>query len=476
MQENIHFPSYPSSSHNFLKKLAKQTNGCQLENGAIHQDLDIAVVGAGVGGLSAAIALKKAGFDVTVYEAASALGEYRKIGAGIQVPPNSSRILHSWGLEETLNKKAVKPEGVYWRRWQNGKVIGNSRFNPEFSKWFGAPYYVIHRAHLHEVLHDRAVELGVPIELNWRVVKYDLDAGSLTRGDGATIHADLIVAADGIRSPARLTLLGESCNKLVSCGLAAYRAAIPMKAILADPEISWVAESGSVELWVGHNAHAMTYSISKGELFNMVLTHPETDEPGTWDQSNALAEMKAFYDGWDPVLTKLLNLVTSTQKWPIQQIDIPEDWISPSGKVALLGDAAHAMLPNMALGAAMAVEDAATLAECLKVHPGKDSLPKALDLYQKIRIPRAEAVQEASDLHGFILHYPDGPLQEARDAAMRAEVEGIHFPESPNQWSDPMTQQFCYNYDAIDQVYQALRDTPKKQSSAHKHYSAVWNS
>ncbi|KAK5263544.1 hypothetical protein LTR96_011076 [Exophiala xenobiotica] len=197
MQENIHFPSYPSSSHNFLKKLAKQTNGCQLENGAIHQDLDIAVVGAGVGGLSAAIALKKAGFDVTVYEAASALGEYRKIGAGIQVPPNSSRILHSWGLEETLNKKAVKPEGVYWRRWQNGKVIGNSRFNPEFSKWFGAPYYVIHRAHLHEVLHDRAVELGVPIELNWRVVKYDLDAGSLTRGDGATIHADLIVAADG---------------------------------------------------------------------------------------------------------------------------------------------------------------------------------------------------------------------------------------------------------------------------------------
>ena len=165
-----------------------------------------------------------------------------------------------------MNKKSVKPEGVYWRRWQNGKVIGNARFNPEFSEWFRAPYYVIHRAHLHEVLHDRAVELGVPIELGWKVVKYDLDAGSLTRSDGSTVHADLIVAADGknsycypqtsaktlvkgIRSPARHTLLGDKCKGLVSCGLAAYRAAVPVKDILADPEISWLAESGSLNLW-----------------------------------------------------------------------------------------------------------------------------------------------------------------------------------------------------------------------------------
>jgi salicylate hydroxylase len=120
-----------------------------------------------------------------------------QIGAGIQIPPNSSRILHSWGLEDALNKKAVKPAGVCWRRWQNGEMIGNARFNPDFEERYGAPYYVIHRAHFHEVLHDRAVELGVPVELNWRVVQYDLEAGSLTRKDGSTIHADLIVAADG---------------------------------------------------------------------------------------------------------------------------------------------------------------------------------------------------------------------------------------------------------------------------------------
>ncbi|KAJ9602227.1 hypothetical protein H2200_013347 [Cladophialophora chaetospira] len=471
MQQNIHFPTYPAGSHNYLKRLYKQSKGHTSDEGSpIRRDLDIAVVGAGVGGLSAAIALKRAGFSVTVYEAASALGE---IGAGIQVPPNSSRILHSWGLEETLSRKAVKPEGTYWRRWQDGKIIGDTRFNPVFSEWYGAPYYVIHRAHLHEVLHDRALELGVSIQLNWRVVKYDLDAGSLTRKDGATIHTDLIVAADGIRSPARQSLLGDRDKRLIGCGLAAYRAAIAVEDILADPETSWVAESGSLNLWVGHNAHAMTYSISKGELFNMVLTHPEANEPETWDRSNALTEMKAVYSGWDPTLTKLLDMVTSTQKWPIQQIDIPTEWSSKSARVVLLGDAAHAMLPNMALGAAMAVEDAATLAECLKIFPRRDTLRNALDLYEQLRIPRTRAVQEASDLHGFTLHYPDGPLQEARDAAMRPEVEGVHFVESPNQWSDPMTQQFCYGYDAVEKVYETWRNNSKDPTTREKHYSAV---
>jgi salicylate hydroxylase len=260
--------------------------------------------------------------------------------------------------------------------------------------------------------------------------------------------------------------------------------------ILADPEISWIAKSGSLGLWyvshivfkkglranaerLGHNAHVMTYSISKGELFNLVLTHPERNEPGTWDQSTALAEMKAFYHGWDPMLTKLLDMVVTTQKWPIQQIDIPSRWVSQSSKLVLLGDAAHAMLPNMALGAAMAVEDAATLAECLKSIPDRKNLRDALDLYQQLRIPRAKAVQEASDLHGYILHYPDGPLQEARDAAMRPEVEGKPFADSPNQWSDPATQQFCYSYDVIDAVHDALEQRSDKQEMAMKHYVAV---
>ena len=120
----------------------------------------------------------------------------------------------------------------------------------------------------------------------------------------------------------------------------------------------------------------------------------------------------------------------------------------------------------------MAVEDAATLAECLKNFPHRDELRSALDLYEQIRIPRARAVQEASNLHGITLHYADGPLQQARDAAMRPEVEGRHFIESPNQWSDPMTQQFCYAYDTIEQVREALH--PESRSRVpFQNYSAA---
>jgi salicylate hydroxylase len=173
-------------------------------------------------------------------------------------------------------------------------------------------------------------------------------------------------------------------------------------------------------------------------------------------------------------LTKLLDMVITTQKWPIQSVHIPDTWASKSGRLVLLGDAAHAMLPNMALGliynpflwhptkikrlgAAVAVEDAATLAECLKRLPRKEMLRYAIDVYEGVRIPRARRAQEASIRHGYTLHFPDGPLQQARDAAMRPEVDGRHFIASPNQWSDPTTQIWAYSYDPILEVQKKWR-------------------
>ncbi|KIV92258.1 hypothetical protein PV10_06715 [Exophiala mesophila] len=470
---SIPLPSYPAGSHNFLKRLRRDGPGSNaVVNGDLKPEgLDIAIVGAGVGGLAAAIALKREGFKVTVYENAPALSE---IGAGIQVPPNSARLLHSWGLEASLSKHSVKPKGLLWRRWQDGREIGHARLNPQFSKWFGAPYYVIHRAHLHDILHQRARELGVDVVLNCKVVEYDPDKPAFTTGTGSTVTADLIIGADGenlgLRSVARRALLGNKYTGPVSCGLAAYRATVKREEMEADPDTAWVAESNSLNLWVGDNTHAMTYCIAGGRLFNMVLTHPETKSPETWDQTNALSEMKAVYAGWDPSLRKLLDMVSGTQKWPIQSVEIPSSWTSDSGRLALLGDAAHAMLPNMALGAAMAVEDAATLAACLKAYPRKETLRPALDIYEKLRIPRTRAIQEASVLHGYTLHYPDGPLQEARDAAMKPEVEGEHFIESPNQWSDPATQLFCYDYDPISEVDNEVRHLKSNGSPTHENH------
>lgn len=145
-------------------------------------------------------------------------------------------------------------------------------------------------------------------------------------------------------------------------------------------------------------------------------------------------------------------MVTKTLKWPIQMIDVPDTWVHKSNKLLISGDAAHAMLPNMSLGAAMAVEDAAALAECLDFAASKQDLRDALQLFQDVRIPRVKHVHEASVLHGQTLHFPDGPVQQARDAAMRAEVEGRHFVESPNQWSDPTMQVWCYSYNVVEEV------------------------
>lgn len=120
-----------------------------------------------------------------------------QIGAGIQIPPNSTRILHSWGLKSALEDQSVMPSALLWRRWEDGSVIGKAAFNPESEQRFGSPYYVTHRAYLHKVLHHKAVELGALIHLNKKVYKYGLDDGTVAFEDGSLVSADLIVAADG---------------------------------------------------------------------------------------------------------------------------------------------------------------------------------------------------------------------------------------------------------------------------------------
>lgn len=206
---------------------------------------------------------------------------------------------------------------------------------------------------------------------------------------------------------------------------------------------------------VGHSRHVMTYTIAGGRSFNMVLSHPETSDSSTWRQETALEDMKRHFQGWDPRLSKVINMIQSTLKWPLLTGKPLKRWVSLSGKLLIIGDAAHSMVPYMSEGAAMAVEDGAALAEILSLINSPVQIPDALRIFERVRLLRAGQMQEASLVNGKLWHFPDGDEQKQRDSNMRAEVEERNFEWSPNQFSDPTTQQWAYGYNAEREVRHA---------------------
>ncbi|KAJ8118508.1 hypothetical protein OPT61_g525 [Boeremia exigua] len=449
--------TYPSQSLRFLGSLpSEDLMHYNVLNGSTSQEraqtkLNIVIVGAGLGGLALCIALARRGHTVRVLEQAKQLGE---VGAGIQIPPNSGRLLHRWGVFEHLEKWAVKPESINFRRWKDGCIIGHTDLGEAFQTNFEVPYYVVHRAHFHDALYKRALQLGVVVDLNCTVVGYDSDKGHVTLVDGSTVGGDLVVAADGlqddsgIKSVARASICKGISHEPSFEGFAAYRATVDVAKIRNDPEIAWILKKPSLNIWIGEDRHVMSYTIAAGQSLNLVLSHIDRSDPGTWNQSHAKEHIEKEFGGWDPQLTKLLALIDDCMKWPLKVGQRLDSWISPSSKLVIIGDAAHAMLPYMSQGAAMAVEDGAALAVILNEITTLKDLPSALRSFEKERIQRSSDMQNASMVNGVIWHFPDGPEQEARDASMAAEVCGKPFTSSANQWSDPDTQWWAYGYDA----------------------------
>ncbi|KAK7437291.1 FAD binding domain-containing protein [Colletotrichum acutatum] len=421
--------SYPSNSLNFLRGLNFAKDGKTSESTpSTLIALDILIVGAGLGGLATAVALARSGHHVTVLEQAAQLSE---VGAGIQIPPNSSKLLQRWGVMDIMAEQAVRPDGISFRRWEDGHRIGFTDLSESFIELCGAPYYVAHRAHLHYALYQRAKDLGVTVRLDSRVAGYNPHLPSANLASGETFSADLIVAAD------------------------VYRATVDVSKMRRIPEIAWILEKPGLHVWIGEDRHVMTYTIAAGESFNMVLSHRDSRNPSTWEQktqAEILGEMRAEFRGWDSQLTKIIELIDTTIKWPLMAGVPLDNWVADSERLVILGDAAHAMLPYMSQGAAMAVEDGAALAVALNNIQNREQLGLALQVFQGERKTRTSMMQEASMVNALLWHFKDGPEQKARDEAMRPEVEGRKFASSPNQWSDPLTQSWAYGYDAEDRM------------------------
>jgi salicylate hydroxylase len=368
--------------------------------------ISVGVIGGGIGGLSAALSLLRAGFDVHVYERASALSE---VGAGVQVSPNASRILHRLGLAEQLARTGVKPLALHQRRWEDGRTLQRSPLAGPLEASFGFPYYLMHRADLLSALAG-----AVPAE---RIHPGHRLVGLADRGDrvearfagGTRVEVDVLVGADGIHSAVREELFGPEQPHFTGC--VAYRGLVP-----AD-RLCDLGLEVTTQVWMGPGGHFVHYFVSGGRLVNFVaIVERDTWTLESWTDRGDLADALAAFEGWHPQTRAILRAVDETFIWALFDRPPMPRW--SEGRVTLLGDACHAMLPFMAQGAAQAIEDGATLAACL-AEAGSD-VPEALRRYERLRIPRTSRLQALSAANKTRFHLPDGPEQRTRDTEMAA--------------------------------------------------------
>jgi len=364
------------------------------------------VIGGGIGGLSAALHLLRAGFDVHVYEQAPAITE---IGAGIQISPNASRLLIRLGLKTALDAAGVLPQAVHQRRWDDGRTLQHAPVGRLVEETFGAPYYHFHRADLANLLAAALPPERVHVGHKLVGLEQKGDHAVARFENGASDGADLLVGADGIHSRVRHVLFGPEKPRFTGC--VAWRGLVPAERI-RHLDIERASHN-----WMGPDGHVVHYWVSAGRFMNVVcVTEHGTWTSDSWTDKGKVADTLARYAGWHPIVRGLIEAFPETYIWALHdRLPLPH-WTA--GRATLLGDACHPMLPFMAQGAAQSIEDGAALASLLKSLP--DDIPEALRRYEEIRKPRATRLQEASANNRTRFHLPDGPAQQARDQAMAA--------------------------------------------------------
>jgi salicylate hydroxylase len=374
------------------------------------EEMRVAVVGGGIGGLSAALFLRRAGLEnVTVFEQAPELLE---IGAGIQAAPNAVRLLRRLGLAERLGEVAVRLEvGWEFRRWEDGRVLFSQELGDECERLYGEPYYTVHRAHLLDMLREAVPDGTVRLGHRCVDVTQHGDEVELIFEGGSSEHADAVIGADGIHSAVHDAILPP--QPATFSGLCAYRALIPAE---QAPE---EARRPVTTLWLGPGRHFVHYPVSGGREINLVTANPAGDwREESWTAEGRVEDLAAEFAGWDERVQQLIASVTETKRYAFYDREPLERWTV--GRVTLLGDAAHPMMPFFAQGATQAIEDAAVVAGCLR-EATRETVDEALLRYESLRKERASKVQHMSRARREHHHLPDGEEQRKRDAEFAKE-------------------------------------------------------
>jgi salicylate hydroxylase len=385
--------------------------------------MDIIVIGAGIGGLTAAASLVRHGHRVRVFEQAHALGE---VGAAVQMSANATKVLFSLGLEPTLEALGVKPLSFEFRRYNDGELLHEIKLGPAHAEKHGAPYYQIHRVDLHNALLNSLTERDPQaVRLGMRAIniRETDDYVEVTFEDGTVERAELLIGADGIKSAVRQHVV--DAEPPIFTGHVAWRLSIPVERI---PEALRPPLASTI--WCGPRNHAVMYYMRAGKLLNFVGCVERPWEEESWNTRQPWSELDQDYAGWHPMVRAAIENTDRDQcfRWALNNRKPAMTW--STGRVTLLGDAVHPTLPYMAQGAAMAIEDAAVLTRALDLDR---PLADVLRLYEQHRAPRAARVVEESNEMADLYHIDnaDEMRQAFRDRNIAASRNNWLYPYDP---------------------------------------------
>ena len=377
----------------------------------------VIVTGGGIAGLSTALALGRAGPEVRLFEQADAFSE---VGAGIQLGPNATRLLHSWGLGQALAAVAAFPDKLNVRSAITGQTLGELPLGQAMQTCYGAPYATVHRADLHALL-LRAVQQQGNTRLHVRrpllAFSQTLDAITVQTPDFPDIEADALIGADGLWSTVRQQLLAD--GPPLATGHLAYRA------LMSQSDLPQALRSQHVTVWLGPRLHIVQYPVRGGEQLNTVaIVHGQLpDGADPWDNgaqaTDIAADLNTALTGSCPALMAQIAAVPRWRRWALfERPPMLGAHQHAAGRVALLGDAAHPMRPYLAQGAGMAIEDAAALGDVWSGVSRAADVPAALQHFAHNRWQRNARVQAKAVRNGEIFH-ATGVLRWGRDTALK---------------------------------------------------------
>lgn len=351
------------------------------------------IVGAGVCGLTTALCLHHFGWHVQIIERSNGIDE---VGAGIQISPNAMRVFEKLGIHQEIENAGLLPDAIEMRLGISGLRLLRSKLQEVCLRRYGASYIHIHRADLISVLVD-FVKKWMPknsIQLNATFKKYELkkDKVEVTLNDGQSISGNLLIGADGIHSAVRSQMLGS--EKPTFTGNVAWRCVVPVE------KLGDTVPDSTACIWIGKKQHAVTYLLRGGTLTNLVAIVEQKEWiHEEWNIESSKKDAQKYFENWHPTISNIIKKSDRIYKWALFDRQSLPKW--SDGNVVIIGDSAHPMLPFLAQGGAMAIEDSWILANCVSAN---DSLEKSLENFYRKRIKRTSMIQQMSRENGILFH------------------------------------------------------------------------